>query len=57
MNDDFKSLLDKFNKEHKHKHAVNIRAMLENLANDPEFDRSGMTAQEIIKEIRRRQQK
>ena len=56
MNDDFKSLLDKFNKEHKHKHAVNIRAMLENLANDPEFDRSGMTAQEIIKEIRKRQQ-
>lgn len=55
---DFKSLLDKFNKEygHKHQYAVDVRAMLKGLADDPETDTTGMTAQEIIKEIRKRQQ-
>jgi len=50
---EFKLLLDKFNKEHKH--IVDIRAILKNLDND-RLDTTGMTAQEIIKEIRKRQQ-
>lgn len=49
---EFMLFLDKFNSEHT-TNVHSIRNILMRLKDEPE---SGMTAQEIIKEIRRRQQ-